>query len=154
MEGFDWYRCWHWSLCWARLPREIAPPKIKGTVGALSGFILNFIPLNSASPLGTLFQLSIVFGIFFTHSIGLYLATLSRWRLVLLFSSAFSICQIFVGSAATESPAWLSGNGRAPEAESVETRLFGKSNAYEPIMVDPESPLGRNSSWNGGLKCA
>ncbi len=28
---------------------EIAPPKIKGTVGALSGFILNFIPLNSAS---------------------------------------------------------------------------------------------------------
>jgi len=103
---------------------EIAPPKIKGTVG-------------------TLFQLSIVFGIFFTHSIGLYLATLSRWRLVLLFSSAFSTCQIFVGSAATESPAWLSGNGRAPEAESVETRLFGKSNVYEPIMVDPESPLAR-----------
>jgi len=103
---------------------EIAPKPIKGTVG-------------------TLFQLSVVFGILFTQSIGLYLATPQRWRFVLLFSSAFSICQIFVSSAATESPAWLSGNGRKPEAESVEGRLFGKSNVYEPIAVDPESPLAR-----------
>lgn len=96
--------------------------------------------LNHAS--GTLFQLSVVFGILFTQSIGFYLATPHRWRLVLLFSSIFSVCQIFLSSAATESPAWLSGNGRQPEADSVETRLFGKSTVYEPIAVDPESPLG------------
>ncbi|KAI0721492.1 general substrate transporter [Cerioporus squamosus] len=84
---------------------EIAPSKIKGSVGVLT-------------------QFAIVIGIMSTQAMGLKLATPLTWRIVLLFSSALSLAQLLVGPMLVESPVWLSRHGLLRDKDASARRLW------------------------------
>ncbi|KAI0747840.1 general substrate transporter [Daedaleopsis nitida] len=104
---------------------EIAPSKIKGSVGVLT-------------------QFAIVIGIMITQCMGLQLATPRTWRFVLLFSSALSLAQLLVGPLILESPVWLSRHGLLREKAAAARRLWkGVVVARSPDAAneDIEDPL-------------
>ncbi|TFK95548.1 general substrate transporter [Pterulicium gracile] len=110
------------GLCVAPLYlAEIAPKKISGSVGVLN-------------------QLSVVFGLTLTQSLGLAFATPTTWRLVLFFSSALSIAQLLTSFIALESPAYLEEKRLDAERREVVAKLWGepKRDAAED---DVEAPL-------------
>ncbi|OBZ75225.1 hypothetical protein A0H81_04625 [Grifola frondosa] len=96
---------------------EISPSDIKGTVGVLT-------------------QFAIVMGIMVTQAMGLQLATPLHWRLVLLFSSALSIAQLFAGPLVTESPVWLNRHGLLQDKDATARRLWKSGQ----IMRSPGAP--------------
>ncbi|THH04819.1 hypothetical protein EW145_g5246 [Phellinidium pouzarii] len=100
---------------------ELAPPTSKGSVGVL-------------------FQLAIVFGILSTQLVGMALAEPWLWRFVLLSSSTLAVLQLGISVGVPESPAWLSGNGRAEEAQRVRDNLWvgGGGTAYGSISRGPD----------------
>ncbi|KAL5635193.1 hypothetical protein ACGC1H_003031 [Rhizoctonia solani] len=84
---------------------EVSPPAIQGRIGVLN-------------------QLGIVFGIFGTSILGLYLASPSVWRWVILTSGIISAAQLVWGLFVVESPSWLRAQGRTEEATHVASRLW------------------------------
>lgn len=109
---------------------EISPPAIKGSVGPFPSFVYR-IWLKSYS-LGVLNQLGIVLGIFLTQALGIVLAAPSLWRLIPLIASAVALAQIFLSFYAVDSPAWLSGKSRLPEAKAAATLLWGDQTLVPP----------------------
>jgi len=114
---------------------EIAPPKIKGSIGVLT-------------------QLSIVLGIMFTQAMGLYLATPRQWRFVLFMSSAISVGQFCLSPFIVESPSYLGGKSFAEDQKSAARRLWGDAEGFntsarsgedpslqDPLLDDPEEQL-------------
>ncbi|ELU40073.1 rRNA binding protein [Rhizoctonia solani AG-1 IA] len=84
---------------------EVSPPAIQGRIGVLN-------------------QLGIVFGIFGTSVLGLYLATPSTWRWVIFASAIVSAAQLVWSLFVVESPSWLRAQGRTEEATHVAARLW------------------------------
>ncbi|KAK0197516.1 general substrate transporter [Armillaria mellea] len=84
---------------------EIAPAKIKGTLGVLT-------------------QLGIVLGIFVTQLLGLNLATPTTWRYVFGFSFAVAVSQVVLSGGVVESPRWLGARGRHDSETAAEARLW------------------------------
>ncbi|KAF8689129.1 Permeases of the major facilitator superfamily, partial [Rhizoctonia solani] len=84
---------------------EVSPPAIQGRIGVLN-------------------QLGIVFGIFATSVLGLYLATPSTWRWVIFASAIVSAAQLVWSLFVVESPSWLRAQGRTEEATHVAARLW------------------------------
>lgn len=95
---------------------ELAPPKIKGSVGVL-------------------FQVSIVFGILVTQLIGMFLARPWLWRYVLLSSGVLSLILLAIAPLIAESHAWLAGNGHTQDAEKVKERIWkdGATGSYQSV---------------------
>ncbi|KAG8726769.1 hypothetical protein FRC11_014516 [Ceratobasidium sp. 423] len=89
---------------------EVSPPAIQGRIGVLN-------------------QLGIVFGIFGTSILGLYLATPSTWRWVIFISAVISVAQLALGLFVVESPSWLRAQGRTEEATHVASRLWDVTKA-------------------------
>lgn len=104
---------------------EIAPSKIKGSVGVLT-------------------QFAIVIGIMITQAMGLNLATPTTWRLVLLFSAALSLAQLLLGTTIVESPVWLSRHGSLRDKDASARRLWKSAPALrssDAVDEDAEDPL-------------
>ncbi|KAI0713278.1 general substrate transporter [Earliella scabrosa] len=104
---------------------EIAPSKIKGSVGVLT-------------------QFAIVIGIMITQSMGLQLATPRTWRVVLLFSSGLSLAQLLIGPAIVESPVWLNRHGLLRDKDASARRLWKGAVAVrspDAVNEDIEDPL-------------
>ncbi|VDB86977.1 unnamed protein product [Peniophora sp. CBMAI 1063] len=101
---------------------EIAPPKIRGSVGVLT-------------------QFAIVIGLMITQAIGLKLAEPKRWRAVLLISCALSIAQILLSPAISETPEWLKQNKMADLARKAENRLWKFNKSVAAGTEDAEDPL-------------
>ncbi|RPD65842.1 general substrate transporter [Lentinus tigrinus ALCF2SS1-7] len=104
---------------------EIAPSKIKGSVGVLT-------------------QFAIVIGIMSTQAMGLKLATPLTWRIVLLFSSVLSLAQLLAGPMIVESPVWLSRHGLLRDKDASARRLWQGGHAiHSPDVADEdvEDPL-------------
>ncbi|CUA76138.1 putative metabolite transport protein YBR241C [Saccharomyces cerevisiae S288c] [Rhizoctonia solani] len=89
---------------------EVSPPAIQGRIGVLN-------------------QLGIVFGIFGTSILGLYLAAPSTWRWVVFASGLISAAQLVWGLFVVESPSWLRAQGRTEEATHVASRLWDVTRA-------------------------
>ncbi|CAE7162939.1 unnamed protein product [Rhizoctonia solani] len=89
---------------------EVSPPAIQGRIGVLN-------------------QLGIVFGIFGTSILGLYLAAPSSWRWVIFMSGLISAAQLVWGLFVVESPSWLRAQGRTEEATHVAGRLWDVTKA-------------------------
>ncbi|PIL23734.1 MFS general substrate transporter [Ganoderma sinense ZZ0214-1] len=104
---------------------EIAPSKIKGSVGVLT-------------------QFAIVIGIMITQAMGLKLATPTTWRLVLLFSAALSLAQLLLGTMIVESPVWLSRHGSVRDKDASARRLWQSTptlRSSDAANEDAEDPL-------------
>ncbi|KZV67967.1 general substrate transporter [Peniophora sp. CONT] len=101
---------------------EIAPPKIRGSVGVLT-------------------QFGIVIGLMVTQAIGLRLADPKRWRAVLLISSVLSIVQILLSPAIAETPEWLKQNKMGDLATKAERRLWKFNKTVTAGTEDAEDPL-------------
>ncbi|RDX42672.1 general substrate transporter [Lentinus brumalis] len=99
---------------------EIAPSKIKGSVGVLT-------------------QFAIVIGIMSTQAMGLKLATPLTWRIVLLFSSALSLAQLLAGPMIVESPVWLNRHGLLRDKDSSARRLWKGGHAVRSPDVANEN---------------
>ncbi|KAJ1307210.1 hypothetical protein OPQ81_001325 [Rhizoctonia solani] len=106
-------------------------------IGLACGIAICTVPiyLSEASPpaiqgrIGVLNQLGIVFGIFGTSILGLYLATPSTWRWVMFISAIVSAAQLALGPFIVESPSWLRAQGRTEEATHVASRLWDVTKA-------------------------
>lgn len=68
--------------------------------------------------------MSIVIGLMLTQISGLFLATPTTWRFVLLISSALAVAQFVLSASIVESPAWLRGQHKPAEAEAVLKRVW------------------------------
>ncbi|KAM5531819.1 hypothetical protein V8D89_014518 [Ganoderma adspersum] len=104
---------------------EIAPSKIKGSVGVLT-------------------QFAIVIGIMITQAMGLNLATPTTWRLVLLFSAALSLAQLLLGTMIVESPVWLSRHGSIRDKDASARRLWQSTptlRSSDAVNENAEDPL-------------
>lgn len=88
---------------------EIAPVKIRGSVGTL--FPLR--PLNQTNishfEKGVLTQLSICFGLTIAQGISIPLSTpqTGNWRIIPLISASLAVVQILLSKSMIESPFWL-----------------------------------------------
>lgn len=89
---------------------EIAPPKIRDSVGVLN-------------------QVAVVFGILATQILGLYFAEPGSWRIVFIISFMLSVLQFLMGLRNIESPAWLAIHNRKPEARAVSAKLWTTAEA-------------------------
>ncbi|KAI0057110.1 general substrate transporter [Artomyces pyxidatus] len=99
---------------------EIAPVKIRGSVGVL-------------------IQLATVTGILVAQLLGVWLATPSRWRCVLIFSSVLSAVHLLLGVFMVETPVYLKKHGRLEALLASEQRLWTISN--KRVADDAEDPL-------------
>ncbi|KAI0807088.1 general substrate transporter [Fomes fomentarius] len=114
---------------------EIAPSKIKGSVGVLT-------------------QFAIVIGIMITQSMGLRLATPRTWRLVLLISSGLALAQLLIGPLIVESPVWLNRHGLLRDKDASARRLWKGIVAVRSPDVsneNPEDPLLGSDEERGSL---
>ncbi|KAG8929237.1 hypothetical protein FRC01_004639 [Tulasnella sp. 417] len=86
---------------------EIAPQKIKGSVGVMN-------------------QLSVVFGLLLAQAIGLAFSTpdTHRWRVVFLTSSVLCLVQLLLSAGVADTPNWLTAVGRETEADDVASKLW------------------------------
>ena len=102
---------------------EIAPSKIKGSVGEL---VRGIVCANNVLILfvGVLTQFAIVIGIMITQAMGLRLATPRTWRIVLLISSGLALAQLLVGPFIVESPVWLNRHGLLRDKDASARRLW------------------------------
>ena len=69
-----------------------------------------------------------------TQAMGLRLATPHEWRIVLVFSSALSIAQLFFSTAIVESPTWLHRHGLLQEKAAASRRLWTVTEAPRRCM--------------------
>lgn len=102
-------------------------------------FLGELAPPATRGKTGVLFQLSIVFGILATQTIGLVLSSPWFWRFVPLVSAAIALVQGAAAAAMPESHAWLAGNGQMLEAEQIRERLWigGSGAKYESLRSEP-----------------
>ncbi|KAG8900222.1 hypothetical protein FRC00_013879 [Tulasnella sp. 408] len=86
---------------------EIAPQKIKGSVGVMN-------------------QLSVVFGLLLAQAIGLAFSTpdTHRWRVVFLTSSVLCLAQLLLSAGVADTPNWLTAVGRETEADDIASKLW------------------------------
>ena len=105
---------------------ELAPPAVRGKTGVL-------------------FQLSIVFGILATQTVGLVFSSPWFWRFVPLISAAIALLQVAASAAMPESHAWLAGNGQTLEADQIREQLWvgGSGAKYESLRSEPEDVEAR-----------
>lgn len=116
---------------------EIAPSKIRGSVGTPT-----YLPCEVGSDrqtftLGVLTQLSIVLGIMLTQATGLFLANPRQWRFVLLISSAISIAQFVLSTFIVESPSYLGRKNSVEDQKSAARRLWGSIEGISSMQIQP-----------------
>ncbi|KAH7877804.1 general substrate transporter [Lentinula edodes] len=116
-------------------------------------YIAEVAPKSIASTLGVLTQLGIVLGIFFTQLLGVYFSSPdagpNAWRLVLFFSFAVALIQVFMTGFMVESPRYLRSKSlrAGEEARAIERRIWlhgvgvGGDPAASPLLDerDPEA---------------
>lgn len=84
-----------------------------------------------------------------TQAFGLFLATPTQWRLVLLISCALSLAQIVFSPFVVETPAWLARKGLSDQEKNVGRKLWGiavavpTEDSSDPLL-DPESRIERD----------
>ncbi|KAI0306708.1 general substrate transporter, partial [Multifurca ochricompacta] len=113
---------------------EIAPPKIRGSVGVLT-------------------QLAIVTGIMITQLLGLRMATSTLWRFVLLFSSSISIVQLCLSRLIIETPVWLKQQGKIEDFRDAQSHLFKQpefSSSLQAPLLDEIREGSQHESDNSG----
>ncbi|KAI1823378.1 general substrate transporter [Xylaria intraflava] len=102
---------------------EIAPPRERGTFGAMT-------------------QVSINFGILGTQTLGYFLSHGSAWRWIFGIGIVIATLHLFGLLIIPESPAWLANNRSVSEAKQTLQRIRGKH--YD---IEEES-----ASWNSGAE--
>ncbi|KAI0316802.1 general substrate transporter [Amylostereum chailletii] len=100
---------------------EIAPVKIRGSVGVLT-------------------QFAIVIGLMVTQLIGLRMATPTQWRLVPAISSALSLIHILISPSIIDTPVWLKDHRGLEEQHTAEQRIWHLPSDSDDIQ-DVESSL-------------
>jgi MFS transporter, SP family, solute carrier family 2 (facilitated glucose transporter), member 3 len=118
---------------------EIAPSKIRGSVGTVCAFPSTYS--SSLPKTGVLTQLAIVLGIMVTQMLGLRMATPTLWRFVFSFSSVASVMQLCLSRFIVETPVWLKQHGKPEDSRLVQKSLF-----QEP--GDPGSCCTSCFLWN------
>ncbi|KAJ2990852.1 hypothetical protein NUW58_g2750 [Xylaria curta] len=86
---------------------EVAPPRERGTFGAMT-------------------QVSINVGILGTQTLGYFLSAESTWRWIFAVGIAIGTLQLLGLVVIPESPAWLATNKNVPQAKRILQRIRGK----------------------------
>ncbi|KAA1474808.1 general substrate transporter [Dentipellis sp. KUC8613] len=102
---------------------EIAPAKLKGTIGVLT-------------------QFAIVIGILVTQALGMQMASPPYWRLVFMFSFALSALQLVVSPLMVDTPTSLKRKGD-PRLRSVIAKLWtiGSPKGWDATPIETEHTL-------------
>ncbi|KIO25151.1 hypothetical protein M407DRAFT_76061 [Tulasnella calospora MUT 4182] len=108
---------------------EIAPQKIKGSVGVLN-------------------QLSVVFGLLLAQAIGLAFSTpdTHRWRVVFLTSCVLCLAQLLLSAGVSDTPNWLTAVGRETEADDIASKLWRDHSPGADGEDDGRSTSSRNET--------
>jgi SP family arabinose:H+ symporter-like MFS transporter len=113
-------------------------------------YIAEISPSKHRGALVSLNQLGIVIGILAAYLAGWGFSGLGEnsWRWMLAIAVVPSV--IFCGGlfAIPESPRWLIGRGRQPEAMRTLARLFGEKAAAEEVRTVATASAGEEGSWS------
>ncbi len=86
------------------------------------------------------FQISLVFGIFFANLIATMFAHKFGWRIIFLSVIPMSALLFMLSLITSKSPSWLNSIGKRDEAETINNKLFGDMQLLS--NVKHESSLG------------
>lgn len=119
-------------------------------------YIAEIAPEKWRGRLGTLFQLGIVTGIFFTLFVNKYVQGLgdeawnvaSGWRWMLGLQMVPALAFVGLLFAVPESPRWLAQQGRAQEARTVFSAVGGTEHADREMAALRTSVGGEQGSWS------
>lgn len=113
---------------------EVAPPNLRGRLGAL-------------------YQFSIILGILASYAINYLLRNAGHlnWRLMFLTGAVPSVIFFFLLLSAPETPRFLALAGRGPEARQLLTRLVGPRQAETEVAEIEASLAHMQSHWRGLL---
>jgi MFS family permease len=112
--------------------------------GMSIGLLLTVIPvyvsetslINLRGRAMGVFQISLVFGIFFANLIATIFADKYGWRVIFVSVLPMSMLLFVLSLLTTKSPSWLNSVGRRYEAETANQELFGDAQQLPAIKHD------------------